>query len=133
MTGVLAALGFGAGAAVGFVCATLFGAGAPRRLGRMVRRGRPVAAPKLRARHRTAITTALAGEPDLAGLAIEVHPAEGGAFELSGWVPNRSIRARAYRVAIGAAPGVRIQNRLLVTGENDSPVSLVADDAPRSA
>ena len=133
MTGMLAALGFGAGVAVGFVCATLFGASVPRRLGRMVRRGRPVAAPKLRARHLADITAALAGEPDFAGLAIEVHPAGSSAFELSGWVPNRSIRARAYRVAIGAAPGVRIQNRLLVTGEDDSPVSLVVDDAPRSA
>jgi hypothetical protein len=132
MTGLLAALGFGAGAAVGFVCATLFGAGGPRRIGRMVRRSRPVAAPVLRARRLADIGNALARDADLAAVSIEVHPA-GTAFELRGRVPSRAARARAYRAAIAAAPGARIQNRLLVTGEDDSPVSLVVDDAPRSA
>ena len=133
LTGVLAALGFGAGIAVGFVCASLFGAGGPRRIGRLVRSARTTAPRPHHAGLLTDVRAALAADPELAALAIELRPVGGGAVALHGWVPSRPLRARAYRLAVAAAPQTRIQNRLLVHGEDDSPVALVVDDAPRSA
>ena len=134
MTGALAALGFGAGAAAGFLIGTLFGSGGHRRVGRIVRSaGRARAVPERREVLLDRVRAALAGDPGLKGEAIELLPVGRNGLGLHGWVSSRTIRARAQRVAEAAAGAGPVINRLLVHGEDDSHVALVRDDAPRSA
>lgn len=134
MTGALAALGFGAGAAAGFLIGTLFGSGGHRRVGRIVRSaGRARAVPERREVLLDRVRAALAGDPGLKGEAIELLPIGRNGLGLHGWVSSRAIRARAQRVAEAAAGAGPVINRLLVHGEDDSHVALVRDDAPRSA
>lgn len=134
MTGALAALGFGAGAAAGFLIGTLFGSGGHRRVGRIVRSaGRARAVPERREVLLDRVRAALAGDPGLKGEAIELLPVGRNGLGLHGWVSSRAIRARAQRVAEAAAGAGPVINRLLVHGEDDSHVALVRDDAPRSA
>ena len=66
-----------------------------------------------------AVEDALEREPSLAGIAFTVVPVGRGHVELHGWVPTRSLRARAFRVATAAAPAIEVTNRLSVRGEDD--------------
>jgi hypothetical protein len=67
----------------------------------------------------------LAGDPQLAPLALEPIAVSAGRVELHGWVPNRALRARAWRTA-RLAPGVdQVINCILVHGEDDA-----APDSP---
>jgi len=133
-TGALAAVGFGAGLAAGFLIGTLFGSDGPRRVGRLVHSaGRGRAAPEGRRALLARVRAALAADPDLRDQAIELLALGRTGLELRGWVTSRAARARAHRVAEAAAGTEPIINRLLVHGEDDSHVVLVRDDAPRSA
>lgn len=130
--GPWAVLGFGAGLAAGFLLGEVFGPGGPARVGRMVRGLKPKTAPESRAERATTILAVLEAEPELAGLHFSLVPAARGGLELRGWVPSRSLRSRALRLAHAASGGLPILDRLLVRGEDDAP-SLVLDDEPRSA
>ncbi len=66
-----------------------------------------------------AVMSALAGDAALAGISFEVVPVRAGHVELHGWVPTRAARARAIRIAVTAAPGIDVTNRLSVRGEDD--------------
>lgn len=66
-----------------------------------------------------AVTGALARDAVLAGIPFEVVPVRAGHVELHGWVPTRAARARAIRIAVTAAPGIDVTNRLSVRGEDD--------------
>ena len=71
---------------------------------------------------RTAVSVvagALQRDPSLAGITFTVVPVGRGHVELHGWVPSRSARARAFRVATSAAPAIEVTNRLSVRGEDD--------------
>ena len=63
--------------------------------------------------------TALASEPSLRDLDLEVLPATAGVVELHGWVPTRQLRARAGRVVAATAAIDTVVNCLLVRGEDD--------------
>jgi hypothetical protein len=70
-----------------------------------------------------AVEAALVAERRLAGLPLEVIALGRGAVELRGWVPTRTARTLAGRVA-RAAPGIeRVVNRILVRGEDDRALS----------
>lgn len=131
--GPWALLGFGAGIAAGFLLGEMFGGGGTARVGRLVESLR--GAPKLerRARRAAIILAVLEAEPELAALRFSLIPSVGGGFELRGWVPERSARARAFRLAQAASGGLPIVNRLLVRGEDDAHAELHLDDEPRSA
>jgi len=134
VTAALATLGLGAGLAAGFVLGTLFGTGGHRRVGRLVRSaGRGKAAPERRAVLLARVREALAADPELAGESFELLTSGRSGLALHGWVKTRAVRLRAQRTAEAAAGGEPIVNRLLVRGEDDSQVTLVRDDAPRSA
>jgi hypothetical protein len=133
VTAVLATLGLGAGLATGFLLGTLFGTGGHRRVGRLVRSaGRGRAAPERRAVLLARVRHALANDPELAGEAFELLTSGRTGLALHGWVSTRAARLRAQRTAEAAAGAEPIVNRLLVRGEDDH-VTLVRDDAPRSA
>lgn len=70
---------------------------------------------------------ALAADPLLAGLALEVLPVSRQRVELHGWVPSRRIRAHAWRVACAAAGSAAVINSLLVRGEDDASSDDTAD------
>jgi hypothetical protein len=134
VTAILATLGLAAGLAGGFALGTLFGTGGHRRVGRLVRSaGRGPAAPERRAVLLDRVRQALAADPELAGESFELLTSGRTGLALHGWVSTRAGRLRAQRTAQAAAGGEPIVNRLLVRGEDDSHVTLVRDDAPRSA
>lgn len=131
--GPWALLGFGAGIAAGFLLGEVFGGSGKARVGRLV--GSLKRAPKQESRsdRATTILAVLEAEPELAGLHFSLVPAGRSGFELRGWVPDRSARARASRLAQAASGGLPIVNRLLVRGEDDAHPGLVLDDEPLSA
>jgi osmotically-inducible protein OsmY len=79
------------------------------------------------------VRDALANDPELAGETFELLTSGRTGLALHGWVSTRAVRLRAQRTAEAAAGQEPIVNRLLVRGEDDSHVTLVRDDAPRSA
>ncbi|HEV8356301.1 MAG TPA: hypothetical protein VGQ17_05970 [Gemmatimonadales bacterium] len=128
-------LGFGVGAAAGFLLGELFGTEGHRRAGRAIAgvwRGLRHRRPS-RSEEAARVMAALRQVPELAGRDFELLSIGQGGFELHGWVATRGERARAYRLAVAASPGDRIVNCLLVRGEDDVAPALVLDDAPRSA
>jgi len=132
--GALALLGFGAGIAAGFLLSEGFGAGGPRRMGRLFarrRRKRPGTTAATRAALLASVRDAWSADAGLAGSPIEAR-LRGAGIELAGWVPSRSARVLAYRLArqaAGATP--EISNHLLVRGEDDRAGA--REEAPRSA
>ena len=133
-TGALVLLGLTVGVATGFVAGTLFGAGGGRRVARMVRtatrnRRPPEARNLLVARIQAALDT----DPLLSEARLDVISVGGKGVTVRGWLDTRGQRARAMRIAVSAAGGEPVVNRLLVRGEDDAPPALVLDDAPRSA
>ena len=134
LTAALSTLGLGAGLATGFVLGTLFGSGGHRRVGRLVRSaGRGRTPPERRAVLLARVREALANDPELAGETFELLTSGRTGLALHGWVSTRAARLRAQRTAETAAGAEPIVNRLRVRGEDDSHVTLVRDDAPRSA
>lgn len=62
---------------------------------------------------------ALAADSVLGALAIDVLPVSRQRVELHGWVPARTLRTRAHRVACAAVGADAIVNCILVRGEDD--------------
>ena len=131
--GPWALLGFGAGIAAGFVLGEMLGGGAPARVTRLVGSLKRAATTETRSDRAVTILAVLDAEPELAGLRFSLVQAGNGGFELRGWVPNRSARARASRLAQAASGGLPLVNRLLVRGEDDAHPELTLDDEPLSA
>lgn len=66
-----------------------------------------------------AVRLALAADPALTPHALSALPVSRGTVELTGWVPDRTIRARAVRIA-SQVPGLDdLINSILVHGEDD--------------
>jgi len=66
-----------------------------------------------------AVLEALDADPSLAALGLTPIPVTRGTVELTGWVPDRSARARAVRLA-AQVPGLTdLINSILVHGEDD--------------
>lgn len=131
--GPWALVGFGAGLAAGFVLGELFGGGGSARVGRLVGGLKRPPQPERRQDRSTIILAVLEAEPELAGLRFSLAPGSQGGLELRGWVPSRSARTRALRLAQAASGKLPILNRILVRGEDDAPATLVLDEEPRSA
>jgi hypothetical protein len=115
-----ALVGLGLGFVAGFAAAGLLGDVRRERVSQAVQglRRRP---PPGSGAATDLVRRALAGDPQLAGLELIVRPVRGGWVELHGWVPSRSLGARAVRLAARAAPGLEVTSRLRVRGEDDPP------------
>ncbi|HEU5217082.1 MAG TPA: hypothetical protein VFU23_00385 [Gemmatimonadales bacterium] len=131
--GPWALLGFGAGIAAGFLLGEMLGGGGTARAGRLVRSLKRTPKSGRRSDRADTILAVLHAEPELSGIRFSLVPSGTGGFELRGWVPNRSTRVRATRLAQAAAGSLTILSRLLVRGEDDTHPELVLDDEPRSA
>lgn len=111
--------GLTAGLLGGVVLAAWFGRGNRRRLKRAITRWRPSTAPARNIATPARSTQAALDSSDLRQFRIEVVGVMPGMVELHGWVPSRSIRAAAARIA-GTVPGIeRVVNCILVRGEDD--------------
>lgn len=130
-----AVAGFALGAVVGWVAGELSGRGTRDRLAGYVRGlGRPEADAEAPATPRERVRAALDADPDLRPLDLDIIPAGRGAVELHGWVPSRTLRARATRLAATAAGTTRLIDSLLVRGEDDRPLEdALPPGAPQSA
>lgn len=63
---------------------------------------------------------ALAADDILAELALEIRPVSRQTVEIHGWVPERQLRTRAYRVVREALGADQVVNCILVRGEDDN-------------
>lgn len=103
----------------GVVLAAWLGRGNRRRLGRALNRLRPGSAPARNIAAPARNTQAALDASELRQFQIEVIGVMPGVVELHGWVPTRSIRASAGRIA-GTVAGIeRVVNCILVRGEDD--------------
>lgn len=128
--------GFAVGALAGWLAGELTGGLTRQRMNHYVSGlRRPADDREAPATPRERVRAALDADPDLSRLALEVIPAGRGAVELHGWVPSRTLRARATRLAATAAGATRLIDSLLVRGEDDRPVEEDATPtgAPQSA
>ena len=117
----------------GVVLAAWLGRGNRRRLSRAINRWRPETAPARNIAGPARNTQAALDASDLRQFRIEVIGVMPGVVELHGWVPNRSIRASAGRIA-GKVPGIdRVVNCILVRGEDDKSTSEPRPLADQSA
>jgi len=111
---VPALLGFAAGVVAGTALGELWAPTAEAALRRPASEGRPMAELVRDAQ------AALADDPVLGSLRIDVIPSSRQRVELHGWVASRALRARAYRVAAEAIGGSAVVNGILVHGEDDT-------------
>lgn len=128
--------GFAVGALAGWLAGELTGGLTRQRMNQYVSGlRRPATDREAPATPRERVRAALDADPDLRRLALEVIPAGRGAVELHGWVPSRTLRARATRLAATAAGATRLIDSLLVRGEDDRPVEEgpTPTGAPQSA
>jgi hypothetical protein len=111
--------GLTAGLLGGTVLAAWLGRGNRRRLKRAINQWRPAASsPRNIATPARSTQAALDGS-SLSQFGIEAIGVMAGVVELHGWVPNRSNRAAAARIA-AEVPGIdRVVNCILVRGEDD--------------
>ncbi|HRP07739.1 MAG TPA: BON domain-containing protein [Gemmatimonadales bacterium] len=72
---------------------------------------------------------ALSGDSQLGSLALEVIPVSRETVELRGWVVDRRLRARAYRIVCEAVGSDAVVNSILVRGEDDDPSDTQLDAA----
>jgi hypothetical protein len=111
--------GLTSGVLGGIVLAAWLGRGNRRRLKRAINQWRPVPMPQRNIATPARSTQAALDSSDLRQFRIEVIGVMPGVVELHGWVPTRSIRASAARIA-GQVPGIeRVVNCILVRGEDD--------------
>ncbi len=131
---IWATVGSAGGLVAGFVLAEWLGDVNPPRVRRAARRMREppphqALSPAGAAR---ATAAALAADPELRELGLQVTLVSTRTVELHGWVRTRPVRARAGRVARGV-PGVdSVINSILVRGEDDrthSPDYLATDQS----
>jgi hypothetical protein len=110
-----ALVGLALGAAAGFVLGELVGPRAERGL-------TPPRQPPTRTMAELVhdALAALADDPDLGALGLEIIPVSRQTVELHGWVPSRTLRTRAARVVAGTIGESAFVNRLLVRGEDDA-------------
>ena len=115
-----AAMGLGVGMLAGFVLAEALGSVDRERVRRAVGRlgAELPPAPLPPARAARAAALALAEDLGLADLAIETVPLGPGQVELTGWVPDRRLRALAERTVRSLEGITAVVNRLLVTDED---------------
>ncbi|MBW4496224.1 MAG: OmpA family protein [Oscillatoria princeps RMCB-10] len=73
--------------------------------------------------------TAIAEAPELAVYRLSVG-AEGGTLKLAGKLPNQELRSIAERIALAAAPGVKLENKIIAVDVPPDPV-LVAGEVKR--
>ena len=121
-----AAMGLGVGMLAGFVLAEAVGSVDRARVKRAVERlgGKELPAPLPPIRAARAAALALAEELGLADLTIETIPLGPGQVELTGWVPDRRLRALAERTVASLQGITGVVNRLLVTEEDSmTPVT----------
>lgn len=111
---VPALFGFAAGMVAGVVLGELWAPTAEAALRRPTPRGRTMAELVRDAQ------AALADDPVLGSLRIDVIPSSRQRVELRGWVATRAQRARAYRIAAEAVGGSAVVNGILVHGEDDT-------------
>jgi len=123
------ALGIGGGLVAAMALSEWVGEVNPARVRRAADRLRESGPTRLTASASVrAVEVALKADPRLAGLSIEARAVSRGAVELRGWVPSRSVRTAAGRIAL-AVPGIEsVINRILVRGEDDR-----TSDHPRAA
>lgn len=127
-TPLWALTGFVVGAAAGWLLGEMTGGVSRARVSSyLTARKQPDPAAEEPATPRAKVEAALAADPELRELSLTVIPAGRAAVELRGWVPSRRARARATRVASGAAAPIRLVDSLLVRGEDDRPA---AESAP---
>lgn len=111
--------GLTAGFLGGVVLAAWFGRGNRKRIKRAISQWRPPAAPARNIATPARSTQAALDGSDLRQFKVEVIGVMPGVVELHGWVPSRSIRAQAARIA-AKVPGIeRVVNCILVRGEDD--------------
>ena len=103
----------------GIVLAAWLGRGNRRRLKRAINQWRPPAVPPRNIATPARSTQARLDASDLRQFRIEVIGVMPGVVELHGWVPSRSIRASAARIAGQVAGIERVVNCILVRGEDD--------------
>ena len=103
----------------GIVLAAWLGRGNRRRLTRAINQWRPAAAPPRNIATPARSTQAALDASDLRQFKIEVIGVMPGVVELHGWVPSRSIRAAAARIANKVSGIERVVNCILVRGEDD--------------
>jgi len=124
------------GAAAGWILGEITGSLTRERAARFVAgRRRPSPDPEAPASPRERVAAAIQADPDLRILDLRVVPAGRTSVELHGWVPSRTLRARATRLAATAAGPTRLVDALLVRGEDDRPApdGPLRADAPQSA
>jgi hypothetical protein len=103
----------------GVMLAAWLGRGNRRRLKRAIDQWRPGPAPARNIATPARSTQAAIDASDLRQFRIEAIGVMPGVVELHGWVPSRSIRASAGRIA-ASVPGIeRVVNCILVRGEDD--------------
>ena len=119
-------LGLAVGAVTGFLASELWGPASPVSSPPSPRR-----TPRSMAELVHDAQAALAADPQLGGLTIDVLPVSRQRVELHGWVPARSLRTRAYRLGCDAVGADAVINCILVRGEDDDtgPLSLDAVSA----
>lgn len=126
--------------AAGLVAGLAIGAGFRALIGRLDRQRVRDAVADWTGHHRVPVTgraigerihEALKADPATGGLALETVPVGPGRVELHGWVPTRAARARAIRIATGAAGSTAVVNRLVVPDDEDEAMSPTA--TPESA
>ena len=125
-------IGFVAGIAGGLWAAARLGRVTPGRFGSEMRaaRGREGGSPVALAE---SVRVALAADPALAPHELGALAVTRGTVELTGWVPDRPARARAFRVA-SVVPGLdHLINSILVRGEDDRSAGPGLTLADRSA
>lgn len=110
-----ALLGLGLGALAGFVLGELYGPVAERAIAGRRRHGRPTLAELVHDAQ-----GALAADPLLAGLDLQILPVNRQTVELHGWVTSRALRTRAHRAVRDAIGADAVVNCLLVRGEDDA-------------
>lgn len=110
-----AILGFTVGAAAGFLLGELWAPAAEAALRRPGARPQRSMADLVRDAQ-----AALADDPELGALVLDVLPVSRQRVELHGWVNSRAQRARAHRLAGMAVGADAIINSILVRGEDDA-------------
>ena len=127
-------LGVAGGLVAGFALAEWLGDVNAPRLRRAARRMRGTPPPPLLSAAGAARATAaaIAADPELRDLGLQVTLVSKGTVELHGWVRTRAIRARAGRVAAAVSGVETVINSILVRGEDDrthSPDFLATDQS----